>query len=103
MAEAAEAAASGTRPFLFRPPRSDRRSRLVAAPGSALRHISPPTEGRTSVLCGGPGVSGHGRPVGRGRGRVWPLFAWLCPVPAPPDPSGGARHPLDLVICVDDK
>lgn len=61
---AAVAAASGTRPILFRPFHWDRRVRLAAGPGSALSHLSPPPEGRTSGVCPAPGANGRGRPCG---------------------------------------
>lgn len=50
---AASAAASGIRPLLFRPVRWDRRFRLASAPGSALSHLCPPPEGRTSGRSSG--------------------------------------------------
>lgn len=88
---AAAAAASGTRPLLFRPLCWDRRFRLASAPGSALSHLCSPPEGRAY----GPGPPAAG-PGSRWRGRRPGVasLALLCPHPQ--------RHPLPSALAGQD-
>lgn len=58
----AAAAASGTRPLLFRRLRWNASFRLAAAPGSVLGHRSPPPADRTSGRCPALGTGGGDRP-----------------------------------------
>lgn len=92
----AAAAASGTRPLLFRPLRWDRRFRLAARP--RLRAVTFPRPRPVALPAASPG---RGLVVAVALAeQAGAVCGFLCPVPAPAAPSflpGCSRRQLDLV------